>query len=99
MRSSMVASRVVIAHSRSAPREIFTRPAAALVIGLLMAAYAAGYAWSSPHTDTADELLRAYEIVHGVAFPWEGPPLAGVLHLGPFWFYLTALPLFVHHSW
>ena len=64
-----------------------------------MVAYTAGYAWSAPNTDSADELLRAYEIRHAIAFPLEGPPLGNVLHLGPVWFYLTALPLFVSHSW
>ena len=84
---------------RAMPRDIFSGPAAALVIALLMAAYVAGYAWSAPNTDSADELLRAYEIRHAIAFPLEGPPLGGVLHLGPFWFYLTAAPLFIEHSW
>jgi hypothetical protein len=65
----------------------------------MMAAYTAAYAWSTPSADTADELLRAYEIRHGIAFPLEGPFLGGALHLGPTWWYLTALPLFVSHSW
>jgi len=87
------------AFRRAMPRDLFSGPAAALVIALLMAAYVAGYAWSAPNTDSADELLRAYEIVNGIAFPMQGPPLGGVLHLGPFWFYLTALPLLADHSW
>jgi hypothetical protein len=95
----MVASRVVSAYRRSTPRDLFSGPAAALVVLLLMAAYIAGYAWSAPNTDSADELMRAYEIRHGLAFPLEGPPLGNVLHLGPVWFYLTALPLFAWHSW
>src|SRR5215472_4434960 len=65
----------------------------------LMAAYTLGYAWSTPSADTADELLRAYDIRHGIAFPFEGPFLGGALHLGPLWWYLTALPLFVSQSW
>src|SRR6266498_3487708 len=69
------------------------------VIAFLMAAYAAGYAWSTPSADTADELLRAYEIRHGIAFPLEGPFLGNALHLGPAWWYLTALPLWISHSW
>ena len=84
---------------RSTPRDLFSGPAAALVVALLMAAYVAGYAWSAPNTDSADELMRAYEIRHGLAFPLQGPPLGNVLHLGPAWFYLTALPLFAWHSW
>ena len=95
----MVASPVVSAYRRSTPRDLFSGPAAALVVALLMAAYVAGYAWSAPNTDSADELMRAYEIRHGLAYPLEGPPLGNVLHLGPAWFYLTALPLFAWHSW
>jgi hypothetical protein len=72
---------------------------ARLVVLSLVLAYAAGYAWSTPHTDTADELLRAYEIRHGLAYPVEGPFLGGALHLGPAWFYLTALPLWISDSW
>lgn len=64
-----------------------------------MVAYIAGYAWSAPHTDTADEILRAFEIRHGLAFPAEGPFLGGAFHFGPIWFYLTAIPLFAAESW
>jgi hypothetical protein len=39
------------------------------VIGLLMAAYSAAYAWSTPGADTADALMRAYEIRHAIAYP------------------------------
>ena len=65
-----------------------------------MLAYTAGYAFGcAPHTDSADELLRAFEIRHALAFPAEGPFLGQAIHLGPFWFYLVALPLFMHASW
>ena len=69
------------------------------LVAVLTLAYAGAYAWSAPNTDTADELMRAYEIRHGLAYPLEGPPLGGVIHLGPAWFYLTALPLWIHESW
>jgi hypothetical protein len=68
-------------------------------IALLMAAYVAGYAWSAPHTDTADEILKAYGIRHGIEYPAEGPFLGNAIHLGPAWFYLTAAPLWVSQSW
>src|SRR5688572_21874734 len=84
---------------RRVAQPLFSAPAALLVVVLLMAAYVAGYAWSAPHTDTADELMRAYEIRHGIAYPLEGPPLGQVLHVGPIWFYLTAVPLWIWHSW
>src|SRR5690348_12172134 len=68
------------------------------LVAFLMAAYAAGYAWSSPSTDTADELLQAYRIRHALAYPLEGPFLGGALHFGPMWFYLTAVPLWISQS-
>lgn len=80
-------------------RAFFPRAAGYLLIVFFVAAYTAGYAWSTPHTDTADELLRAYEIRHALAYPVEGPFLGGALHLGPVWFYLVALPLWISESW
>ena len=70
-----------------------------LAVLFFMAAYTAAYAYGAPHTDTADELLRAWEIRHAIAFPAEGPFLGQAIHLGPAWFYVVALPLFVHASW
>lgn len=75
------------------------RKGAYLLILAMMALYALGYAFSAVHTDSADELWKALEIRRGVAYPLEGPPLGGVLHLGPYWFYLTALPLWIDSSW
>jgi hypothetical protein len=69
------------------------------VIAFLMLAYTAGYAFSTPHTDTADELMRAYEIRRGLAYPLEGPFLGNAVHLGPVWFYLVALPLWISPQW
>ncbi len=43
--------------------------AALAIVCALPFAYAAGYAWSAPNTDTADELWHAYEIRHALAFP------------------------------
>ena len=81
------------------PRWVAAIPTSGLLIVLMMATYVAGYAWSAPHTDTADELLRAFEIRHAIRYPLEGPPLGQVLHLGPIWFYLTAIPLWIQDSW
>ena len=78
---------------------LLSRPAAAIVIAFLMAAYVAGYAWGAPNTDTADELWHALRIRDGIAYPLEGPYLGGAIHLGPAWFYLVALPLWVSRSW
>lgn len=72
---------------------------ARLSIAAFMALYIAGYAWTAPHTDSADELMRGYEIARGLSFPLQGPPLGQVLHLGPAWFYLVAFPLLFWKSW
>jgi hypothetical protein len=79
--------------------ELVPRRGAYLLILAMMAIYTFGYAFSAVHTDSADELWKAFGIRHGIAYPLEGPPLGGVLHLGPYWFYLTAAPLWVHSSW
>jgi hypothetical protein len=71
----------------------------AALVAALMVAYVAGYAWSAPNTDTADELVHAYTIRHGLSYPVEGPFLGGAIHLGPAWFYLIALPLWISSTW
>jgi len=78
---------------------MFPRWMALAIVLALMVAYTAGYAWSAPNTDSADELWHAYQIRHGISYPLEGPFLGGALHLGPFWFYLVALPLWFSSSW
>ena len=80
-------------------RCVFGREAGYALVAFLMLAYTAGYAFSTPHTDTADELLRAYEIRHALAYPLEGPYLGNAIHLGPIWFYLVAAPLWIAQSW
>ena len=72
---------------------------AGILLLLMMAVYAAGYAFSAVHTDSADELWKAWEIRHGVRYPVQGPPLGQVLHLGPAWFYLASIPLWLGLSW
>jgi hypothetical protein len=84
---------------RRDPHALLSRPAAAIVIALLVAAYVAGYAWGAPNTDTADELWHALRIRDGIAYPAEGPYLGGAIHLGPAWFYLVAIPLWISRSW
>jgi hypothetical protein len=53
---------------------------------------AAGY-------DTTRDVAQALAIRQFDAFPLHGPMFASSLHLGPLWFYVLALPLFVHQSW
>jgi hypothetical protein len=81
------------------PPGVIPRGFAYALVGFLMLAYTAGYAFSTSHTDTADELMRAYEIRHALAYPLQGPFLGNAIHLGPVWFYLVALPLWIWQSW
>lgn len=39
------------------------------------------------------DLYWATSIAHGERFPLAGPPIYGLLELGPWWFYLLALPV------
>jgi hypothetical protein len=43
--------------------------------------------------DSWRDLYWATKIAHGEAFPLAGPPIYGLVELGPWWFYLLALPV------
>lgn len=43
--------------------------------------------------DAWRDLWWATKIAHGEAFPLTGPPIYGLVELGPWWFYLLALPV------
>lgn len=77
----------------------FPAPAAWLLIAAMVVLYSVSYSFSAAHTDTADEIWKAYQIHKGLDYPLQGPPLGQVLHAGPAWFYLTAIPLWIHSSW
>ena len=76
---------------------------AAALLAALMATYIAGAAWSAFIQDTARDVYYAYGIRHGLWFPLEGPilggPFGGALHLGPAWYYVLSIPLFVSDGW
>lgn len=48
--------------------------------------------------DPARDLATAYRIVEGVEYPLIGPILGGHLHVGPLFFYVLALPLWISKS-
>lgn len=66
---------------------------------LLMAVHVAVYINSSSMMDTARDIYYAWNIAQLQRFPLEGPALAGVLHLGPAWFYVLSVPLLFSSSW
>ncbi len=48
--------------------------------------------WSVPYVDPIRDANRAWLIAQGLDRPLTGPPVAGLIHLGPIWFYLLSLP-------
>ena len=68
--------------------------AAGLAFSLLMLCV---HAAAGLHTAGVPDFWRdnywAAKIAHGEAFPLSGPPIYGLFDLGPWWFYLLALPI------
>jgi hypothetical protein len=83
----------------SAPPAFGSKQAAWFVAGGLMTVYVGAACWGAAIQDTARDVFYALAIREGKWFPLEGPILGGAIHLGPLWFYLMAVPLFVHKSW
>ena len=77
------------------------RPMARVFVAALFLAYVAAFAWSLSIPDTSRDAFIAYGIRHGVNYPLEGPYLGipSAVHLGPLWYYLVAIPLWVSDSW
>lgn len=48
--------------------------------------------------DSWRDLWWATQIAHGERLPLSGPPIYGMLELGPWWFYLLAIPMALTHS-
>ena len=71
----------------------------AVMIAALMLAYVASYAFVSAIPDTNRDMFLAQGIASGRYYPLEGPNLGGAMNLGPFWYYLMAIPLAITSSW
>lgn len=63
------------------------------VLAVLMCSCVALAPFSATHLDFSRDVFVALRFLHGVEFPWAGPVLAGVVHLGPIWYWLLALLL------
>ncbi len=70
-----------------------------LLVAAFMAATIASGVTGAAGYDTTRDVAQALSIREFAALPMHGPMFAGTLHLGPLWFYVLALPLFVHSSW
>ena len=67
--------------------------AAGLAFSLLMLlVHAAAGLHTAGVPDFWRDVYWAAKIAHGEAFPLSGPPIYGLVELGPWWFYLLALP-------
>ena len=66
---------------------------------LLMLLLAALFVWTAVGSNGSDDTYRdidmAQSIVSGHFFPLNGPTINNIFHLGPLWFYLLALPLWL----
>jgi hypothetical protein len=69
-----------------------------VLIALLMLVYVLVGMHTTIATDTARDLIAAWDIVQGTHYPLRGPELYTTWTLGPLWYYLLALPLALTHS-
>lgn len=65
---------------------------------LMLGVHAAAGFHSAGVPDFWRDVYWATKIAHGEAFPLAGPPIYGLVELGPWWFYLLALPIGVSGS-
>src|SRR5688572_22544033 len=70
-------------------------PALLLVLVLL---HLALFPYATLVTDSGRDLANAYAVAHGGPYPLYGPGLFGHWKLGPVWFWLLSLPLWVFGS-
>ena len=64
----------------------------AIVFGAMFVWTAVG---SNGTYDTYRDIFMATSIVTGTGFPLNGPTINNIMHLGPAWFYVLALPLWL----
>ena len=55
--------------------------------------------FSLTNIDSTRDYIMAYRIAVGESWPLLGPKLAFSFHIGPWWFYLMALPALITKSW
>ena len=80
-----------------ADRALSRWPSAVIVFAMVTYLCCAPFAIS--HLDFARDIGVALGIASGERWPLYGPLLNGNLHLGPAWYYLLAVPLWLTHSW
>lgn len=86
--------------SRFGPRPSAPAPRAPAWHWAVVAALMAGQVWCGvfaavASSDTSRDVYFAQQIALGQAWPLTGPAINAALHLGPLWYYLLALPLWL----
>ncbi|MEO7756176.1 MAG: hypothetical protein ABIS07_06335, partial [Dokdonella sp.] len=76
-----------------------SRAARYAALALLVVLLLARVPYAGTHMGLSRDLFVAWRIVHGEAFPMQGPVLNDTIHLGPFWFYVTAALLAIGRTW
>lgn len=83
-----------------------TRPGAAparslrlLALTLLVLSGVVRMRYAGVHMDLARDVFIAWRALHGEGLPLSGPILAGTIHLGPVWYWLLTLGLFIGQGW
>ncbi|HEX6834880.1 MAG TPA: hypothetical protein VF132_15180, partial [Rudaea sp.] len=71
--------------------------AGAVFCALMLAVHVAGGLRSAGVLDFWRDMYWATVIANGERFPLSGPPINGLVELGPWWFYVLALPLWLTH--
>ncbi len=71
------------------------RAAGALFCALMLAVHVVAGLNTSGVADFWRDMYWATVIAHGERFPLAGPPINNLLELGPWWFYLLALPIWL----
>ena len=67
----------------------------AILLALAAAQIGCGIWASTASSDTNRDIYFAQQIASGTWFPLTGPRINGMLHIGPLWFYVLALPLWL----
>jgi hypothetical protein len=69
------------------------------VILFSMITYLSCAPFAIAHLDLSRDIGVALGIANAERWPLHGPALNWTLHLGPVWYYLLAVPLWLTHSW
>jgi hypothetical protein len=70
-----------------------------LIVLFFAILYMSQMPFAATHLDFARDVFIATRFSDHGFFPWRGPVFAGSIHLGPVWYCLLALLLYLSHNW